>query len=565
MNFILQRLPELSRRVRYRGCVSSLAVAGALYLGLHANLVFAEEPGIALRFSERGLASLTYHGQEFLDSAGKEPRGEPVMSVWLEGDPKQHYDGPKESRWPDPNTFVRLYPWGLATVHYGVAGDNLNVTVEVHNTSAQQVRKAQCDLFYLRFPDGLTPDRWDNTDPPKNDGRLAPTVLTASYRQGKLVTVDPDPGVATYTRFGSRQGAGYQLSLASLAPLAPGQTVRLSTSCRFRPPDAPVEQVAADVYHRFRDQHPRSSQWADRRPIGSLMLARVNTKWATNPRGWLNDPSLDVFTPNRRAVFWERLFAFVNATVTNLRMMDAQGVIVWDLEGEQFPQGEATYAGDPRLLPKLAPEMEPVADALFEKFKRAGLRVGVCLRADAVTFRPNGSFYQKVFMDRQLLLQSLDDRIAYAKARWGCTIYYIDSFGGPPAYDPDVLRQLAEKHPDVLLVPEFEQTLTYAYAAPYKELRPMGRNPGTGSTPSRVTAVYPDAFSVINVADGDLPGRRAELLQAVRRGDVLLFRAWYRNQEFAMVRTITQEARATSGREPVHGRPVSGNPGPVGR
>src|ERR1700693_952734 len=40
--------------------------------------------------------------------------------------------------------------------------------------------------------------------------------------------------------------------------------------------------------------------WADRRPIGSLFLARPNTKWPTNPRGWF-DSSINITTDQGRS------------------------------------------------------------------------------------------------------------------------------------------------------------------------------------------------------------------------------------------------------------------------
>jgi hypothetical protein len=40
----------------------------------------------------------------------------------------------------------------------------------------------------------------------------------------------------------------------------------------------------------------------------------------------------------------------------------------------------------------------------------------------------------------------------------------------------------------------------------------------------------------------DVSGRRAELLSAVRRGDILLFRAWWRDRDFGTLRSILAAA-----------------------
>lgn len=538
------RFSEVMRRLSF------LVLSGPRYLVLWFGLAllvktksWAAAGPLEVKFTRTGISSLIYNGQEFLGQTGKEPLGEPVLLVMYEGDPTAHYDRPLETRWPDPDTLARAYPWGSVRVHYEADGSDLNISVEIHNGSTQTMSKVECDLFYIEFPRDCTPANWNNTDPPKSDNQNGPTILIADYGEGKLVTVDPMASVPTFTRWGSRQGPGrYQFSLQRPAPLAPNETVRLATSCRFRPNDAPVDQVAADVFRAFREHHPHELVWPDRRPIGSLVLARANTSWPTNPRGWFNDPKIDVTTPGGRVVFFNRLFDFANATLTNLKAVNAQGIIVWDIEGEQYPQGVSTYAGDPRLVAKLAPEMEPVADDLFAKFSRVHLRTGVCLRADAVTFRANGSFYQKPFTDREALRKSLDDRIAYARSRWGCTLFYIDSYAGSPAYEPGVLKELHEKYPDALLIPEFEQTLTYAYAAPYKELRSIAGSPGTAISPWRARSVYPQCFTVINTTDGNVSGRRDELVRAVRRGDVLLFRAWWRDRDFDTLRSILAAA-----------------------
>ncbi|MBV8900854.1 MAG: hypothetical protein JOY92_12180 [Verrucomicrobia bacterium] len=528
----MRRLFFGRRHVAYWSTVLFLVTAGAR----------AADP-LEVKFNQNGISSLVYNGQDFLGHAGKERFGEPVMLVLYQGDPTLHYDRPGETTWPEPGTLARVYPWGSVRVHYEVHSSDLDISVEVHNGSAQTMSKVECDLFYVEFPGDRTPDKWDDTNPPRSDNQNGPTVLIADYGTGKLVAAEPMASIPTVTRWGSRQPPGrYQLSLQRPAPLAPGETVRLATSCRFRLSDAAVDQAAADIFRAFRERHPQELVWPDRRPIGSLILARASTGWPTNPRGWFNDRSINVTTPAGRVIFFNRLFDLANGTLANLRAMNAQGIIVWDIEGQQYPQGEATYAGDPRLVAKLAPEMEPVADDLFAKFSRAQFRTGVCLRADAITFRANGSFYQKPFTDRERLRQSLDERIAYARSRWGCTLFYIDSYGGSPVYEPGVLKELHEKYPDVLLIPEFEQTLTYACTAPYKELRSIAGSAGTAISPWQARAVYPHCFTVINTADGDVAGRYGELVRAVRRGDVLLFRAWWRDRDFNTLRSILAEA-----------------------
>ena len=67
----------------------------------------------------------------------------------------------------------------------------------------------------------------------------------------------------------------------------------------------------------------------------------------------------------------------------------------------------------------------------------------------------------------------------------------------------------------------------YAYSVPVRELRQ-----GFPETPAQVRRTYPDACGVIFVADGPIVERHAELVDGVKHGDILLFRAWFRDTKF---------------------------------
>ncbi|MCW3060142.1 MAG: Ig domain protein group 2 domain protein, partial [Capsulimonas sp.] len=143
----------------------------------------------------------------------------------------------------------------------------------------------------------------------------------------------------------------------------------------------------------------------------------------------------------------------------------------------------------------------------------------------------------------------LNDKIAYAKTRWGCTLFYVDSnvhfdLGTNPSDEKDyellpahLFQEAAAANPDVLLIPEQQITRYYAYGAPYDELKQ-----GTAATPTAIRRIYPDSFTVISVATdtsgGPLDTRRAELIDSVRHGDILLFRAWYETPEMKPVQEI---------------------------
>ena len=101
---------------------------------------------------------------------------------------------------------------------------------------------------------------------------------------------------------------------------------------------------------------------------------RVNPDQSNNPRGWFLDPKgVDVTTPAGRAAFKERVLQYADGSVALLKKMGAQGSIVWDLEGQEYPHA-TSYLGDPRSLPE---EMDAVADEFFARLRSDGLRTGV--------------------------------------------------------------------------------------------------------------------------------------------------------------------------------------------
>jgi hypothetical protein len=103
--------------------------------------------------------------------------------------------------------------------------------------------------------------------------------------------------------------------------------------------------------------------------------------------------------------------------------------------------------------------------------------------------------------------------------------------------DAMMFKRLSEAHPDVLLIPEHENVLYFAYTAPHRELRQT-----YASTPTWASRVYPQAFSVISVCDGPIDERRADLVAAVRRGDILIFRGWFDDVFNGKTKSIYEEA-----------------------
>jgi len=262
---------------------------------------------------------------------------------------------------------------------------------------------------------------------------------------------------------------------------------------------------------------PGGPNWPDRRPIGSLFVASGGHCSSTNPRGWFFNENLDFSGPGGNERFRQALLDYADTSITNLKRLDAQGMIAWDIEGEQLPH-KLTYIGDPRMVDLLAPEMAPVATEFFKKFTDAGLRVGIVIRPQQFDFNQGNARQATVLDLHRLLLAKID----YARTNWGATLFYLDSNDG--VWRPDEvlqLRLIAGQRPDILLIPEHHYLPYWAFTAPYVSVRRGHPDITTGLA----RKVFPRSFQIIDFGDASAEA----LAGAWHPGDVLLVRAWYWN------------------------------------
>jgi hypothetical protein len=525
-----------------RACVFNLLLV--------ASLEGDAQPQIAISFNTAGLASINFNGSELLESGVLKVHRVTLQDAsgassgaMLAGSVNVDAGG---------NQITNTYPWGSVDARYSVRGNRLDITLTVTNRGSSAIKAVSLEPLELRLPS--KPVEYDNVTPIMIYDVGRPGVLGLTTPQTTVVLGYEDHGkpiVAGYpwandrpasTRFPFRVITDRDPMLPDSyptvnRPIAPGSSDSYRFSLRFGQAGATVESLAAELYTSFSTTFPQTLKWIDKRPIGQLVLATAATGYATNPRGWLLDPNIDVTTPAGLAAFRTRGLAWADQSVTILKELQAQGMITWDIEGEQHPH-PTTYLCDPRVLAQAAPEMEPIADEYFRKFTNAGLRVGVCVRPQTLVLSGQTASQQESADPARVLIE----KISYAKSRWGATIFYIDSNGDPNLpLDADVIQRVTEAHPDVLLVPEHENTRYYAYSAPYRELRQ-----GQVSTPDDVRTVYPSAFGVTYVADANMGQYFNDLLTAVRRGDVLLTRAWFADPANAEVRKIHALAPPTA-------------------
>lgn len=281
---------------------------------------------------------------------------------------------------------------------------------------------------------------------------------------------------------------------------------------------------------------PPRMNWPDRRPIGVLFLASDAHASVINPRGWFNDEHLDVTGADGAAQFHKALMDYTDRSLEILKRTGAQGVMVWDLEGEQFPH-KTTFIGDPRLLGKLAPEMDAVADEFFARLRHAGLRVGLTIRPQQLVFDHGQPRQTPVLNIKQVLLEKID----YARKRWGVTLFYLDHNGS--FWRPDEiwqLRSLMKARPDILLLPEHHYLPYWAFSAPYVALR-KGNSAVTANWARRL---FPASFQILDIGDTDSGG--TAIAEAWRAGDILLFRAWFWSSECQFVEDFTRKTTAAN-------------------
>jgi len=464
------------------------------------------------------------------------------------------------------DTVIRNYKWGSIRCHYSVSGDEIKIDVYVANTTQNPIHEVTMGLATLDMP-----------MPAKEGGRITntklnlegPDILALSRGNTTLLVANEEVGRLEYLRFQQGPRGSIFIILDTLfqamlparrvtvqenqlrpmvvaRPIPTGQSDHYSVALAFLHGGESPRSVLGDLFDRVAARFPPTLSWPDRRPIGQLMLSshgRSSPFDPRNPRYWRFRPSADVTSPAGRAEFETWLLTEADKTVKILKQMNAQGVIVWDIDGQQYPH-PISYGGEPRRIP---PEMQGVVDKLFKRFTDAGLRCGVNAGGRRFSIAADGRASQDFIDDPNGMFQMIDEKIRYVEKRWGCTLFYIDAPGGPrwPA-DASVFRRLAANHPNALLSPEHTTIIDYAWIAGIWGTR-HGPSPS-----SEARWVYPRAFSIITTSAMSL-GRGSttwqDLVQNVRDGDVLMFASWVSTPQSQAVAQIYQDALGPDWRE----------------
>ena len=464
------------------------------------------------------------------------------------------------------HTWSYQFSWGTISLQYVQEGNDLNMVVRTTNYSNSGIifDGASITPLTLNFPQ-LPAGFGSNVNLQYSDNVSSPGVTVADYGSGEVVSVATSASAALFSGFQpSGNGNAYSALVSGTTPdglpvfdaqrdrpVKPGQTDTYTVSLRFAPSGTSTATLAEDAYKSFASVYPPQLKWTDRRAIGTVYLASsdsspndtVSAGYPNNPRRYYNDsnPSdFNIYTAAGLELFQARILAQAASNVINMKLLNAQGAITWDIEGEEYPQN-TSYVCSPDQISNAAPEMESIVtvpgspykgwklvDAYFRVMTSAGLRVGVCVRPQKFTFGPNNTASQ-VYLPTASVAQNLINKIEYAHHRWGATLFYIDSSvdvnGG--TLDAAIFQQVAAAFPDSLLIPEETTPRAYAYTAPFGSFIYHGT---IGTDPS-VYNYYPQAFmaNLINdVAAGTLAAAQSQLVTQVKHGDVLMAHAdWW--------------------------------------
>ncbi len=569
---------------------AGLLLAGASFLALPPCI--HGQSGLQVMYGKQGVQTISYLGQ-VLEDTSRFPAD--AFHIWhlkctdLKG--KVNTGG--QYGWGESNngrswnastrTWTYSYQWGSISVQYAQSGDTLSmrVTAVNHSNSGIVFDGASIYPVALHFPQ--LPSGFANASYNQFAfNTMAPGLTLANFGSGEVLAATTEASKPLYTGFQPTGAANAYTALISSTspdslatfqphndrPLQPGQTDTFTVSLRFARAGTTLNMLAADVYSNWAATWPMQLKWTDRRAIGTVFLASsaqgdssIAAGYPNNPRRYFNDGNasdFDVRTGAGLLAFQNRVLQQAKDVATNLRRQNAQGMVTWDIEGEQFPMN-TSYACSPDQIATLAPEMESVVtnsasaykgmkldDAYFKTIRDAGFRVGVCVRPQHFMLKGNGTAQQVTLGASAEVTAELMRKIKYAHDRWGATLFYIDSSvdGNGAALDASIFEKVAAAVPDSLLMPEEAPFKGYAYTAPFLTFLFHG-DLGTNAA---IYNAYPNAFSVNLINDVDpakLAANEAALTASVKRGDVLMVHAedWQANNP--KVREMYQAAGVT--------------------
>ncbi len=543
-----------------------LAVA---LLMVAAAAVSAAETSAAktkVTFDDKGLSSIQVEGKERLISG--------TPSIWrmktLSGAvlPMKPLSSTFDQ---EARKFTLTYPWGSVVSTYATLPQGLRIRTVISNTSRETITELgfnMISLIGLGDKQKLGRSTFGVEGPPLiqaagADGSLV-YALEANDKPLMLELEAATDGRTKAAVVNCHVNLGGERvivdNVTPARPIAPEAQDEFAVEVRLGGVGSSPLDLAQDFIIAYRHAHPPLLSWPDRRPILRLFFngglpreqAIANLKDPDNAKPPAPDAKYQAF-----------VLARMKGLVEAAKAVNAQGVILWDLEGDTFPHA-TTYIGDPRLIRLLNPQMEMVIDEGIKILKEGGLRVGVTLRPSRVVYSKEKDTAVHSHTDAKDPFLELDGKVAYAKKRWGCTLFYVDTnffwrpYGpkqkweaGPIA--PGVWQRLLAKYPDTLFIPEIGDYADYQASASYGEA-----DLGDYGTPELVRAIWPNSFRVIVIEDADPFVNFDRFVACVREKNALMTFAYSTTTlSFRGMMRIEQEAALLDAGAPATVRKVN--------
>ncbi len=435
------------------------------------------------------------------------------------------------------------YAWGIVTVEYKPGASSLDMKMTIENKTADILDQWTLSLLELQLPEEPNWPRISEalyfgqpTVARSANNLAAPLVVAGGTGQFWLIGCSPE--TARPLTLSLNSGGKGKETLCSLTvqaggdkllyddvydtrPLAAGASDSFTVSLRFADVAASPVAAADDCCKAYAAAHPLRLKWADRRPIIRSFIGDGLPQRK-------DEPSMAVPPAAATDEFRQKMLKVADGLIATMKAADAQGMIVWNIEGGP---GSIKYVGDPHMVEILCPEMNAVADDYFKKFLDAGLRTGLCLRPSHIDVHktPEGKpFFTHTHDANENPVEVISGKIAYAKKRWGCTIFYIDTNSvyrkrgssdktTGALMSADQWDEICRRNPGVLLVPEHSYIRYYTSSAGYDQM-----DMGCAISPPIVKQTWPGAFKCVTI---DNPPQKQwnTLVNMWRSGDVILF------------------------------------------
>ena len=424
-------------------------------------IAFSFAAGAKLDLTPQGVLSATVDGRPLLKP------GTPGVGAFLDTAAKQVLKTPKPVITGDPaaGTITTTYDWGTMNLKLQPIENGLRFDFRIANTGNATISRMHVNLGSIPgFDETIKGHLITN-------GFSSPLLATAMDGNGTVVLTAPKdskPMEISFIRGKDNKTKEFQIDTRIVLggdtvaidnvqlsrPLAAGTTDSFTVDLLMGPAGTEPAVLAKDLIDAYRKANPALLKWDDRRPVMRLFFAGGLPRDQATAN--LKDPgSIKMPEPDQK--FRDHIIKRFTATVDAVKAANAQGVILWDLEGETYPHA-TTYIGDPQLIRALNPQMDLVIDDAMKIFKDAGIRTGVTLRPSQVVYdeEKNSAKHKHEGYDP---FEQLDAKVAYAKKRWGCTIFYVDTnffwrpYGPEKKWEsgklaPDLWKKLLAKYPD---------------------------------------------------------------------------------------------------------------------